>query len=375
MARYIESPNVPTRRSEAVALYRAIWSIWLTGNHCSNFHQNSLQTRRVRPLHSILSKVCYVYLYDVDKARANFENSSWFSRGWTLQELLAPPKLHFFDHDWAPIGSRRKLTPRIEKITRIPRKAIYNFSTTDYCVAEKMSWTASRTTTRQEDRAYCLLGLFNVNMPLLYGERVRAFQRLQEEIMKVSIDMSLFLWHGRACDTFGMLASDPNCFSDTPHILQHPNFATNVFVLSKGWSINNGGLSISASIRPHILTDDLEGVFALYLHETFTYENSAGCVIFLQRVDTHRGTHSYQRVVVNGSSWARLGWTALTTASTRYLPSEFEVSQLFITRRPLIELECSGTRGFTLKFTSHTPVQCAARSRPVDKPEASLTGQ
>jgi hypothetical protein len=61
-------------------------------------------------------------------------------------------------------------------------------------VAKRMSWASGRSTTREEDIAYCLLGIFNVNMPLLYGEGHKAFVRLQEEIMKVSTDQSLFAW-------------------------------------------------------------------------------------------------------------------------------------------------------------------------------------
>ncbi|ORY12465.1 hypothetical protein BCR34DRAFT_482623, partial [Clohesyomyces aquaticus] len=108
----------------------------------------------------------------------DFKQSSWFTRGWTLQELLAPSKLHFFNHKWNPIGSRRKLAPKIKRITRIPRKALQSFSPAEFCVAGKLSWLAKRKTTREEDCAYCLLGWFKINMLLLYGEGARAFQRL-----------------------------------------------------------------------------------------------------------------------------------------------------------------------------------------------------
>jgi hypothetical protein len=145
--------------------------------------------------------ICYVYLYDVDTLR-EIEQSSWFTRGWTLQELLAPSQLHFFNCTWEPIGSRRSLAPTIERITAIPSAALQDFSPAEYCVAEKLSWAAKRTTAREEDCAYCLLGLFQINMPLLYGEGTKAFQRLQEEIMKTSTDMSIFLWQGPAVDAF-----------------------------------------------------------------------------------------------------------------------------------------------------------------------------
>ncbi|KAF2993357.1 hypothetical protein E8E13_001411 [Curvularia kusanoi] len=145
------------------------------------------------------AKICYVYLYDVDSMK-DFRQSSWFTRGWTLQELLAPPKLHFFNHVWKPISSRRKLASKIGGTTGIPVSALQHLDLAGYCVAEKFSWSAYRQTTREEDRAYCLLGLFQINMPLLYGEGARAFHRLQEEIMKTSTDMSIFMWQGLAED-------------------------------------------------------------------------------------------------------------------------------------------------------------------------------
>jgi hypothetical protein len=311
------------------------------------------------------AKICYVYLHDV-QGRADFENSSWFTRGWTLQELLAPPKLHFFNNDWRSIGSRAGLIARLETITRIPRPAINAFAATNYCIAEKMSWSANRQTTREEDRAYCMLGLFGVNMPLLYGEGRRAFQRLQEEIMKVNTDMSLFLWHGHACDNFGMLASDPVCFADVPNVLQDSSSLEDIFKLSQGWSINNAGIRINATIEPYALTDDLEAVFELYLHEPCTFHPSAGFAILLQREEPRLGGYTYRRVVVNGSSYARSRRTRPVDL-THILPAIKHVSELFITRHALEELEIDRTREFVFEFTSDSPVRCSARSRPANR--------
>src|SRR5690349_3350552 len=133
------------------------------------------------------AKMCYVHLHDVT-TMAQFDQSSWFTRGWTLQELLALSELHFFDHVWRPMGSEKSLGSRVEKITGIPEKALHDLDLTEYCIADELSWSAGRQTTREEDRAYSLLGLFEINMPLLYGEGTRAFRRLQEEIMRSSTD-------------------------------------------------------------------------------------------------------------------------------------------------------------------------------------------
>jgi len=150
---------------------------------------------------------------DIKKARFidSLRNSRWFTRGWTLQELLAPECIRFFTHNWKPIIMKwpgykgYNVTPIDSKsrqgafieflsdITGIRLDAL----TTPQCImhcsnGEKMSWIAGRKTTREEDIAYCLLGIFDINMPLLYGEGSNAFKRLQEEIIKQLIDYSLF---------------------------------------------------------------------------------------------------------------------------------------------------------------------------------------
>ena len=145
------------------------------------------------------SSICYVYLSDVRLQSANskdqFRNSRWFTRGWTLQELIAPKYLIFFDDVWTEIGTKDSLSHEIERITKIPEVNLIN-SIDGCCIAEKMSWAAYRTTSRIEDTAYCLMGLFGINMPLLYGEGVKSFIRLQHELIRSSDDDSLFAWQG-----------------------------------------------------------------------------------------------------------------------------------------------------------------------------------
>lgn len=152
------------------------------------------------------SRNCYAYLTDVSKANfaIEFPRSRWFSRGWTLQELLAPKNVFFYDQDWCKIGSKLDHAELISEITRIDVKALclaykmseYSYEATlaSFCVAKRMSWASNRKTTRVEDMAYCLLGIFQVNMPLLYGEGKRAFIRLQEEIIRSIDDDSILAW-------------------------------------------------------------------------------------------------------------------------------------------------------------------------------------
>lgn len=144
--------------------------------------------------------ICYAYLEDVDiHSRCFWETASrqsrWFKRGWTLQELLAPKHVTFFDKDWSEIGTKLSLLDDVSQITGIPHVALLHPSIIyEHSVSERMSWASNRQTTRLEDVAYCLLGIFGVNMPLLYGEGKRAFRRLQLKILSGSDDHSIFAW-------------------------------------------------------------------------------------------------------------------------------------------------------------------------------------
>lgn len=171
--------------------------------------------------------VCYAYLADVpgqspdtsptpalftsdlafnqnyrrEMVASQFQKSRWFTRGWTLQELLAPRQLSFLDQHWRYIGSRGNWEREITKTCLIGKSILRDFEPLDTvrsCIAQRLSWAAHRETTFEEDETYSLLGLFGVNMPLIYGEgRAEAFQRLQLELIKAYSDMSLFAWEER----------------------------------------------------------------------------------------------------------------------------------------------------------------------------------
>ncbi|KPI45966.1 Vegetative incompatibility protein HET-E-1 [Cyphellophora attinorum] len=162
--------------------------------------------------------VCYAYLADViyhDK----MHESRWHTRGWCLQELLAPRMMYFFDHDWNEIGERGDLRTAIVDATGIDEKFLpapgqdRSFPWRRACIANKMSWMARRRTTRVEDMAYCILGIFGINMPLLYGEGQKAFHRLQLEILRQSDDESLFAWNPYTdYSYYGLLAPHVHLF-------------------------------------------------------------------------------------------------------------------------------------------------------------------
>ncbi|KAI1288641.1 heterokaryon incompatibility protein-domain-containing protein [Xylaria venustula] len=201
------------------------------------------------------SAICYAYLDDVisdddePTLPAGFPNSRWFTRGWTLQELLAPPVVIFYSMDWLNIGSLKDLAGVVAETTRIDTRFFESGNFEDFSIAQRMSWASRRQTTRIEDEAYCLLGLFGVNMPLLYGEGEQAFVRLQQEIMKESDDQTIFAWGLRdpTSDSSsehdykgGVLAPSPKSFVGSGHIVR-----STTAEIHRPYAETNKGLQIS----------------------------------------------------------------------------------------------------------------------------------
>ena len=206
------------------------------------------------------SSICYAYLVDVPSTghtsrEEAFCHSEWFTRGWTLQELLAPSQVVFCDRSWNKLGTKKgfngvntPLTYLIEEITGIGtdfvtgRRKTYTAS-----VAARMSWASRRHTTRREDIAYCLLGLFDVNLPLLYGEGKKAFMRLQLEIIKHSDDETIFAWTSQD-EKWGVLAPSPVEFRNSGHVF---NLRSLVVPTAgrKPYSMTNKGLKLRLPSR------------------------------------------------------------------------------------------------------------------------------
>lgn len=174
------------------------------------------------------STQCYAYLSDVpdglvgDLFASRLRASRWITRGWTLQELIAPWEVKFFGLSWKYLGTRSSYRTVIHDITRIPKQLLKcdpgnPFSDPrHYSAAQKMSWAAGRKCKKVEDVAYCLLGLFDIYMPLHYGERSRAFVRLQEEILRKTDDHSLFAWTGTAEDGLLEYQMSNSIFATSP---------------------------------------------------------------------------------------------------------------------------------------------------------------
>ncbi|KAI8632138.1 heterokaryon incompatibility protein-domain-containing protein [Xylariaceae sp. FL1651] len=170
------------------------------------------------------SAVCFAYLEDLlpdplGERSTGFEEElakcAWFRRGWTLQELIAPPVLEFFDGGWNIRGTKEQFISNLHNITGVSIPVLENSNfLRETPAGTRMSWAAGRQTKRVEDIAYCLMGIFEICMPLIYGEGERAFTRLQEEIIKDKHDLSIFAWKAEPNGQKfrGLLAQSPSEF-------------------------------------------------------------------------------------------------------------------------------------------------------------------
>lgn len=206
---------------------------------------------------------CYVYLADLPPARLSdaFEDDlrqcRWFARGFTLQELIAPSQIDFFDREWSLRTTKRDSVELLSDITGIDIEILgHGRPLSSVPVAQRMSWAAGRRTTKIEDLAYCLFGIFDVNMPLLYGEEEKAFLRLQEEILKNTMDLTILAWTmpkrgaefadkaeaSRVSTYSGVFAQSPSCFHSSG------NLDSLTKQMLKDLQVSNRGLRLDAGV-------------------------------------------------------------------------------------------------------------------------------
>ncbi|KAL7935388.1 heterokaryon incompatibility domain-containing protein [Trichoderma chlorosporum] len=253
------------------------------------------------------AEVCIAYLDDFtftkDSAAvgSGFEQCRWFLRGWTLQELIAPRELRFYSAEWNFIGTRTSLKAAIAKISRVPEVILEAHENgqrqrlDEFSVAERMSWAADRMTTRPEDMAYCLFGIFDINMPLLYGEgRDKAFKRLQEEIIRSTNDDSIYAWsyseeQSKKQHFWGLLADSPSAFRKNRegfvikrarYLSRHSNHAA---------TVSNSGLKVEFAIAP-IQLDASGTIFIAMLDCDMQKDSSSHALtpaILLQKTSWH----------------------------------------------------------------------------------------
>jgi hypothetical protein len=262
--------------------------------------------------------ICYAYLPDVPISSLasndkSFQNSKWFTRGWTLQELIAPSEIVFYSDDWRRIGSKSGLIKVLEHITGVDARVLEGADPSICSVASRLSWAANRTTKRVEDRAYSLLGLFDINMPLLYGEGEKSFIRLQEEIMKISDDQSLFAWKSKdwtAQPYTGLLASSPAHFTNSGKIV-----SLGLFSQSQPSSMTSKGLCAN-----FLLKED-EGEKGVYHARLECKVNEAGDqpAIVLQLVSVFTYGSQYIRIKGDTLDFQKLKFPTLGQNKTVYV--------------------------------------------------------
>lgn len=259
--------------------------------------------------------VCYAYLEDVLSAEdprakgSSFRRSVWFTRGWTLQELIAPACVVFFAHDWVELGSKTSLADVIEDITKVEEKALIRTVGYKVSVAKRMSWAAKRQTARVEDRAYSLMGIFGVHLPAIYGEGSRAFTRLQTEILRVSNDHSIFAWQGNKT-SYEMLAASPDQFTDASHFdpMNYNDFTT-AFAMRDAkidYAMTNAGLRIELPLLKidslkKVNKDDEESEEMYLAYLACRYGGSKGDYTWIYLKRSHKDHPSlYTRTSVGG---------------------------------------------------------------------------
>ena len=288
------------RRSCQQSTSQGLEYIWID-TCCIDKSSSAELSEAINSMYSWYKKatICYAYLADVPATlgsaieKADFANSRWFKRGWTLQELIGPSNIVFFSREWIEIGTKATLCQDISTITGISISILTDTTSNkssleSTSIAKRMSWASKRMTTRTEDIAYCLMGLFDVNMPLLYGEGEKAFIRLQEEIIKYSDDQSLFAWTdptAAANHHVGLLATSPTHFVNSGDFIPYSEWGP-----SDPFSISNKGLRIELHLSPNKEARDLY-VAALYCPVPPDYDQFLG--IYLRRVYT--SNHQYVR--------------------------------------------------------------------------------
>jgi hypothetical protein len=252
------------------------------------------------------AQVCYAYLDDVVEISTpnnkSLEECVWFKRGWTLQEMIAPRELYFYSAQWRPLGSKSSLCARISKASGVSTAVLRDPETLgQVCVSEKMSWAASRSTTRPEDEAYCLMGLFGVQMPPLYGEgRQHAFRRLQLEIMQVTTDHTIFAWDADST-TGDMLAPTVQCFQHGTSY-QYVRADQRFQELKPDFNMTNFGLHIELQVRK----PSTYGV-SIYLARLQCSTKFGGWDVGVFLKDNgFGGTRYFHRTVFQGSTLTRL---------------------------------------------------------------------
>ena len=277
---------------------------------------------------------CYVFLSDVSVDSDNgelapylwegsFRRSRWFTRGWTLQELLAPTSVEFFSREGRYLGSKQTLEELIHEITTIPIPALQGKPLTQFSVKERLRWITGRNTKKPEDQAYCLLGIFDIFMPLIYGEKENAIQRLKAEIRKQAVEN---IHHGLDVSFFHQT---PSAVSVSDCILQEGSLLC-AHPTSQQPAHNPPAQHTSGLVDGHLRTSrstQKRGSHVLRMLKTSDYEGTKSnstrrfdgtCEWFVQNLDYQRWRQKTTKCLLWYSADPGCGKTVLA----RYLVDE-----------------------------------------------------
>jgi hypothetical protein len=215
------------------------------------------------------SEICIVHLHETTSA-FTMRKDQWFTRGWTLQELLAPTKIKFYDREWRSITAVPNdrvednelgfpLWTNISTITGIPVNELRSFTPGLHDIRQRMVWAYRRKTTRIEDLAYCLIGIFRIGLSIAYGEGHLAFHRLQMEIMERNDDKSLFVWKGEPSAYNSMFAAAPACFVPTRGSSPAEEETIGSSSIDTAYALTNRGLRIRLPVyeEQEVLPQDI----------------------------------------------------------------------------------------------------------------------
>ncbi|RMJ16690.1 hypothetical protein CDV36_003647 [Fusarium kuroshium] len=274
------------------------------------------------------AEVCYSFLSDISSP-SDFSQSRWFTRGWTLQELIAPARMIFFDKEWKQLGTRESLGYKTSERTGIPQAILSGTKNLESAsIAQRMSWAAGRKTTRLEDRAYSLMGIFDINMPLLYGEGHKAFIRLQEEILKVSDDHSIFAWrYSKTRSVGGLLAETPDAFKSSENIISWNPFT----LYNSPFTVTNKGVHLDAPF----IAQAQGGLGLVILHCTETESKDQLVGIYLR--DPFLTMEHFERCRPEEFTLINLG---------QFSPSQYPTRNLCIRLRGKVSSRTSGSSVF-----------------------------
>lgn len=309
--------------------------------------------------------VCFAYLADLPVGREKdllqtLSLCHWFRRGWTLQELVAPQTVEFYDEAWNLRGDKHGLCELLSAITRIDEDVLRDSSLLrNIPVARRMSWASRRQCTRIEDVAYSLFGIFDIHMPLIYGEGDKAFIRLQEAIAHDSTDLSLFAWtsldnnYARQAH-HGLFARSPTDFRHCDKLLRILSPVTP----TEEYSITNKGIRLTARMNEGESPDG-EKDFLLNLDcldSSRQQPDGMHSIVFIRLVRT---PHGFVRHWAGLPVLVSAGAVQPSTPQTIYVPKTItprESRHLAMRLAQRFHIDINNRTGFAISYTRQYPL-------------------